>query len=570
MEQIRQALAAIKAQAGRLTPTQKMLMASLAVLLAMTMFLVTQYAGRRELVELMPGAAPEGAAQAVEFLRASNIEHAVREGRPFVAPDRKYAVLAQMTQQGRLPSETTLMFDALAEGQSWMLSADQRRQNYLLALQNELAAVIGEMDGVRKAAVIIDSPPPGGLGMSARKATASAVVFSYSGPLRQNAVDAIAGLIAGAVSGLDIADVRVIDGATNRQLRARTEDGLVASDYLELLEKYEERFRQKLLDALVYIPGVIVAVNAQVDVRRTQLSETRYMPSGEGTVGLLSREGSTERNQSQSPSGAEPGVRPNTGADLTRGGGRAEQFTESESDGEFENRFGETSTQTFDPRGMPTRVNATVNVPRSYFVERWRRAQPSAVGAEAEGDAAAPEPTEEQIQPLVQSEIDRIRAAVEPLVDTTSELGGTAGAVVVSMIPDAPGLIMGLSDPLGSGSSGGAGGLMDGAVSPGLVRNLALGALAVGALGVMAMILRKAGRRQALPSAEELVGIPPALRHNLDVFGEADEADANLTGVELTDTDVETRKKFEQVADLVRDKPQEAAFVLGRWIKQEE
>jgi len=560
MDQLRRAIATIQAQASKLTPSQKLLMFSLAVVLAMTMFIVSQYASSKTMIELMPGAEPAALTRAVAFLDANSIEHEMRDGRPWVVPTRKFSVLAQMGESGSLPSDTSFMFSDMIEQGSWTDSTTQRKQYYNLALQNTLASIIMEMNGIRKAQVLIDAPDPTGLGMATRRATASATVFPTSpGGLTQSAVDAIAGLIAGAVAGLDMAEVRVIDGLTNRQRRARNDEDMAASDHLEMVVKYEQRYREKILDHLSYIPGVIVSINAAVDVRQVTSQEQKFLPSGEGSVGMIASEMGQDQQQQSAKRGGESGVRPNTGLSINPSGGAGDSFTDSTSDSKFENKFGSRTENIVDRRGMATRINATVNVPESYFVDRWRRAQ----GQPTEGGEETL-PTTQELEPTVQAETERIRLALEPLVDMTAELGGAAGVVIVSMIPDTPAGGVGGAMTAGLGGSGGGGG--GGILASGLVKNVALGGVALLAVFLMAMSLKKVGKAENMPSAEELVGLPPALKDNIEMFGEADEAESTLTGIELSDDDIQSRKKYEQVASLVGERPTDAAFILNKWI----
>jgi flagellar M-ring protein FliF len=567
MDQLRRAIATIQAQASKLSPSQKLLMISLSVVLAMTMFIVSQYASSKTMIELMPGADPASMTRAVEFLSVNNIRHEMRDGRPWVVPDRKFAVLAQMGESGSLPADTTFLFNDMIEQGSWTDSTTQRKQYYNLALQNTLASIIAEMHGIRKAQVLIDAPEPTGLGMATRKATASATVFPTTpGGLSQSAVDAIAGLIAGAVAGLDMAEVRVIDGLTNRQRRARNDEDMATSDHLETVAKYEQRFREKIIDHLAYIPGVIVSINASVDVRQVTSQTQAYLPSGEGSVGMIKSEMAHDQQQESARQGAESGVRPNTGLSLDPGAGAGDSFTENESDSAFENKFGSRTENIVDRRGMATRINATVNVPESYFIDRWRRAQ----GQPADDTGAeATLPTTQDLDPIVAAESERIRAAIVPLVDMTAEEGGAAGVVIVSMIPDLPAGGIGGAMSAGVGGFGGGGGGGGGILASGMVKNVALGGVALLAVFLMAMNLKKVGRAEAHPSAEELVGLPPALKDNVEMFGEADEAESNLTGIELSDDDLQMRKKHEQVSSLVSERPSDAAFILNKWISSE-
>jgi len=104
----------------------------------------------------------------------------------------------------------------------------------------------------------------------------------------------------------------------------------------------------------------------------------------------------------------------------------------------------------------------------------------------------------------------------------------------------------------------------------GIVKPVALGALVLLSLGMMVSMVRKASRQPALPSAEELVGIPPALEPNNDVVGEADETQTAMTGIEIDDESLKASKMLEEVATLVKNNPSQASQVFNRWVNTEQ
>jgi flagellar M-ring protein FliF len=558
MGQLRTALEQMRKQLSTLTLTQKMLITSLVVTVAMAMFVVSQYAGSAQMVELSRGMTSDQQATAVEFLRVNGVDHKMRNGSVYVPLERKYAVLGQMQMQGALPNDTSLLFDTLIDQQSWTMSSAKQRQMYMIAKQNELANIINGMDGIRDAKVMIDSPPRTGIGQSVRLATASASVRSTSGAgLNQHTVDAIAQLIAGSEAGLDVERIRVIDASTNKQYKARSDTDMVASSYLEHQEVVERRAREKVLDYLQYIDGVIVAVSAQVDIRRSTARIDSVLNPGEGTVTAPVQESSHEVTERQASRSGEPGARSNVGLDIAEGRSSGPTHEEVTADSTLTTEFGRKIEQIEDPRGMPTKINASINIPRSYFVLRWENMN---------GDAAGQGPTDDDLQPVVDAEVERIRGGIQPLVETQSDSGIVTGTVIVSMIPDMPqaapaqagGFLAGMATPAAGG----------GVQINGMAKTVAMGALAFFALALMGLTLRKASKRQELPTPEELVGVPPALQMHSDVVGEADEADAALTGIELSDDDIQRGKLLEQVAALVKDEPREAASIMSRWISE--
>jgi flagellar biosynthesis/type III secretory pathway M-ring protein FliF/YscJ len=98
-----------------------------------------------------------------------------------------------------------------------------------------------------------------------------------------------------------------------------------------------------------------------------------------------------------------------------------------------------------------------------------------------------------------------------------------------------------------------------------MIERVLVGALALLAVGMMLMMVRKAGKKVELPTPEELVGIPPALTSDSDIVGEADETDTPMTGIEVDDDQAQANKMLEQVTDLVQNNPETAAKLIGRW-----
>ncbi|PKL33885.1 MAG: hypothetical protein CVV40_00280 [Planctomycetes bacterium HGW-Planctomycetes-2] len=564
MQRLRQTFATVSAASQRLTVSQKLLIGTVAILMVMTLFLIQVYTGGRESVSLLPGKSPEEQAAAAAFLRTRNVPFtSAPSGEVQVPAGQEDMLRAQMAEGNVLTGDNRVLFDNLIGKQSWTMSQQQNAMMETIAVQNELAKIIANMSGVRSASVILNLPQRRGLGQPRTAPSASATVFPTR-PLSQETVDTIAHLVASS-RGIDPAAVRVIDGLTNRQFKARDEDSFVGGAYLEYVAKLEERKRAQLVDMLSpYIPGVIVTVHAQVDLTRRRITTDNVFPEGKGSGSILVSEQSTERDDRQPSSGGEPGVRSNTGADIAGlGGPQGSVSKETRSDSQFQTKFGGSTEIKEDPRGNPTKINAVVNIPRSYFVEVWRTLQP----APAQGGDKPAEPGEADLQPIIVSETARIKAEVETQIDTSAGADTFKGEVQVSMIP----MIVAAIGPGGAAGPDNASALsipMGGLAMTGMVKTAALGGVALLALGLVVMTAMRATRRETLPTAAELVGLPPALDGASDLVGEAGEADSVLQGLELTDDEMRHRKMMEQVSELVGEKPSEAARILGRWMTE--
>jgi flagellar M-ring protein FliF len=574
MERARLVLASIQKYTGQLSPSQKMLVASLVVTVLLGLFVVSQFAGRPAWAELLPGANPAEQQKALAHLQQVGLRAAINNGKLVVPPEQESQAIAQLSESGKLPSDMSQLFKNILDKQSWYTSRQQSEQFFLIDLQNLLGRIISNFSGVKAATVVIDIPPPGGLGVSVRKPTASATIFMQTGrQLEQGTVDAAAGLIAGARAGLDFENIRVIDGSTGRPRKPTSAADALPTTYLEHAARVEHQTREKLQELLSYIPGVIVAVTAQVDVTSVSAQVRRNFDRGQGTVALPRSESTQRTNQSDSSRSAEPGVRSNTSADInsgSRSGGTS--MEQEDSDNTMENHVGSRFEKIIDPRGMPTFMAASVNVPRSFVVSLLKSATAPAAAA-GTAPAAPTEPTEAEIDARFAIEKVRIEEAVQAHVKVRTPEGELVpGTVTVAMIPfdvlppatNTAGMFGGLM--AGGGGGGGLGGILGG----GLFDKLVVGVLAAVAMGMMLTMVRKAGRKLELPTAEQLVGKPPALETRSEVIGEADESESAMEGIEVADEEVAKQKMLESVQQLVTSSPETAAKLVNRWVAVEE
>ncbi len=575
MNQLRQVLDNAGTYIGKMTASQKLLLASLAVIAAMTMFLVSQYASKPALVDLM---AESGDSMAVSSLRAAGIRAEVVNGNIQVPPSQQTSAMAILAQSGQLPGDTTLLFQNLIQSQDWKASKEQHRQQFNIALQNELSRVISQFRFVKSASVILDVPQSSGLGRAVRAPTASVTIFTSGGaPIGQDTVDAVAGMVMGAVSGLSPKNIQVIDGSTGQPRTVSSEDSRMASKFLDQSQTVAEDKKQQIKEMLGHIPGVIVSVSAMVDVKKVASTERAYALADQGSVSLVKSQGATEDKMQQASRGAEPGVRSNQTASINTGGASGNSSESSDTIKEYDNQFGYTETQTVDPRGMPTHIRASIIVPEEYIREILTNAQP------ASDDGSEPAPiTAEDIRERFEGMDGNsgfkslIVQQVQPhLIGQAPDGSVLDGDVVVSMAPigDAYNRIGQVQSAgfMGSMLGGGGGGGPSLLLGNGnLIETLLVGVLAVVAIFMMLTMVKRSSKHIELPTAEELVGIPPQLEGMSDMIGEADEGDAAMTGIEVEDAMVEIQQLREQVGELINADPEAAAGLIKRWAEVEE
>ncbi|HCT44564.1 MAG: hypothetical protein CMJ35_12880 [Phycisphaerae bacterium] len=562
MQQLRSIMTQIQEQFAKMTASQKLLIASLAVIASMTLFLVSQYAAKPAMTDLM---AVGSDGDTIGALHAAGFTAEMQDGRVVVPEGQQRSALAYLAQSGKLPGDTTLLFSNLIGSQDWKASSQQHRQQFNIALQNELSATIADFRGVSKASVILDIPQTTGLGRAARPPSGSVTIFTAGvDSLSQDMVDAAARLVSSSVSGLTPERVQVIDGSTGRARKTNDDSSRSSGRYLEYAAEVEKHTREKLEGLFGHIPNVVVSVTAHVDITSVQSTENIYTPKDEGSVAILKSEKKTDATTRMANRGAEAGVRSNQAVAINEGSTSVGNSSEQNmGDTEFDTAIGNRTKTVLDPRGMPTHLSASVIIPQEYIMKIIEQSR----AGEADGE---PEPVT-----LVEAQdfFDQAKPAFEELVKPhLMSLGGEGqvqpGELSLQMAPMG-GLMF---SPGGGQSVGMLGSLTSGGglVKQGerLAETVLVGVLAVVALGMMAMMVKRTSKRIELPDAESLVGIAPNLEGDGDLIGEAGEGEHVMTGIEVDDQLVEVQKLREQVSELIMQDPESAAGLVERWAEQ--
>ncbi|MBT8486211.1 MAG: hypothetical protein HKO59_13400 [Phycisphaerales bacterium] len=549
MFSINETLQTVQQQLRGLTGTARLLISSLLVILVMALLLVAVYTGRSALVPLgLSTISPEARTQAINYLQVQGIKWREQGGDILVPTEQRHVLLAQLTEN-ELITPDQINFSTVIQDDSPFTGRSARRTRYLVAKMNEVSRMISEMNGIDRATVVIDQPEgPGGIGIARIEPTASVNVTTTGEALSRTQADAVARIVAGSHAPLKVENVTVVDARTNRRVAARTEDALGVSEHLEHKQATERHVKRKIEEMLSYIPGLLVAVNAQVDGSEVVTHRVGVEEPKHG----VTAESSRERNATNVPYAGEPGVRANAGDALTVSGLQS-TMSETENDTRTIPAFPTSDTSIRQDRGFALKINATIKVPQSWFLAIYRLEQGDPA---AEADAAT-------LQPIVDRVTQQIRGDVEPLVETDARQGALPGTVVVSSYSDAAIA----RDDGGGWAQTGVGSML---VSDGGIKSIGLGALALVSLMFMLMIVRKASHDEEMPTAEELVGLPPALADGeLDLVGEADESVAAMEGVEIDEESVRRQQMLEQINDLAVNSSDEAAGLLRKWMKAE-
>jgi flagellar biosynthesis/type III secretory pathway M-ring protein FliF/YscJ len=552
MQALQKSLESIVAQLKGLSPTARLLIGAMMVILVLSLLLVAMLAGRPNLVPLaLPASLPDEAkARAVTYLQSASIPYEERSGRLHVPADRQYAILANLPES-QVVGLDQIDFNTLMEQESPFLSRAQSEKRWLGMKMRMLSQMLSKMTGIRSAEIVIDEARGApGFGRSFTPPSATVNIVTDGSRLTQDQVDAIARSVAKAHAGMSVNDVAVIDALAGVSLQARSADDLASAKYLELQREIERSLQAKIVEQLA-IPGVRVAVNAIVDATREERHSTVYQAPVVGPLEATSR----ATNQSETTRAAESGVVPNTGVAIVPRGAPASTLSDERSSEKTQPQFPTIKSVLSDSKGYPLQINASISVPRSYLV-RVHQEERSDPAATLDDAAAAA---------ILQREKTRIEEQVRPLLRTAELAGSQPGQVSVEMHRDFGDLVAG--SPMASESAGWAAAAGD----SGLVKYVGLGSLALVCLAMMVMMVRRANVREELPTAAELVGVPKALEtEDSDVVGEADESSPALEGVELDDAQLRRQQMLVEINEMVKGKPAEAATLVRKWMRSEE
>jgi len=547
------------AQLKALPVTARMLIIALMVILAMSLFLVAQIAGRPSMLPLPLSLDGDNRTAVLAYLERTGTPYQERGGRVLVPAAQRNTVLEQLTTS-EVVGAADFDFSKIMEDESPFLTREQNRRRWMVTKMSVLSGLISQFSGIERATVVIDQPNARGFGRTHVSPTASVTVVPRGDGLSPRTIEAIANLVAGAQPGMKAHDVRIIDAKSGTSHTARSEELLGGSNHMEIKQKAERQLKQNIETFLDYIRGVRVVVNVMPDTRQVEKRTDGY---DEPKVGPLSLDRRLIESRTRSTA-AEPGVRPNTGANIAATGVGGSQLTDESSRERTESKFGRDAEHIKDPKGNALKINVSILIPRLYFVAMYRLDHND---AQAVPDSAT-------LDPLVATETARIKAMVVPLIDTAPYPGAQAGTVVVSMM-DGMGVTgvaagPGLAVPVVGPGASSPGSLVAVPFDGSLLKYLLLTGLSLLSLAMMYMMARKAGSQSQLPTAQEIVGVPPPLpTDQSEVVGEAEVSAPAMEGVELDEAALRQKQMLGQISNMVRQNPDEVANLLRRWIRVE-
>jgi flagellar biosynthesis/type III secretory pathway M-ring protein FliF/YscJ len=559
MDFLKNQAAKIREQLAGLTPSQRMLAGSLAVIMVMTLMWWTRYAGTSEMEDLYAqDLSAEDLARISSELESHGIAKKVVGNRIQVAPERKLEAQGMLSFNQAGPHDTSSGFDEIYNKMNspWNPS-DTQAVMFNRAKEATLAQIMREWPGVRDARVVINNAQRRVFGEASVMPSATvSLKLKGSGekPTTKRLIEASADTVAGAVSGMLRSKVNVIIDGASHSVQDRDADGNGGGDtWMELVKEHERYFSTKIQDHLRWLDGVYVTVSVDPKMQQILIEKESYDKKGTLSIPQTTRE-RTDENSTNSHPPSEPGAVPNTGVanqgvSVANGaapaGGGGEGTVSNTSETETKNTILPSWVHETikSPAGASAVVGASVSIPRSYFVRIFKTATGS-----------TKDPDEPTLTPFINAEMNRIKPMVLACVSKTPEdkvsvewyWDGLPSTDVSAQPAAATSLPLALT---------------------GHMKEIGIGALAVISLFMVSMMVRKGSPAPIIPPQSERPVVASKVGDD-DVVGEAGGGTHSMEGMELDDDSVKTEQMVSQVSTMVKENPDGAASLVKRWLNR--
>lgn len=276
------ALARVRELNDRLTPTQKMALSGLAVVLILGIAVAIWFANDTEMATLYSNLDEKQAGRIAEDLRTRNVDYELAAGGTviLVPASQVYELRLQMATNGVVGTGST-GYELIEKSEFFGMPEDVIEVTKKRMLEGELARSIASFEEVSAARVHLALPKESLFVEDQKPASASVVVQLERGAtLSGFQVKGIVNLVAGAVTGLEVENVNVVNqrGKVLNRRSPDSIDGATSFDYRRTLERDLEAKATEVLERVVGSGRAVVRVKANIDFSREERTEELYDP----------------------------------------------------------------------------------------------------------------------------------------------------------------------------------------------------------------------------------------------------------------------------------------------------
>lgn len=333
-----------------------------------------------------------------------------------VPRSNRYQYLQALTQSNFTPENfDSALDDALSGSSPWFEPKELRELKVQHATQKKLSQVISAIAGIDNATVQYHEERLGGFPPKTEKSATIAVAASGRRPLEADLVRAVRKTAANwfNIPPENTVVTDLIRGKTYSGSNDIDENGAADTVYADTKKMYEKIWKDKILDRLSMYPGIIAAVNVELEPELN--NETQKVTYDPQPTAVQSNSETKSLETRPSDSGR-PGAVPNQVASNSP---RAIETTNQQQTTSEESRENQVSVagheQTITKKASlpPKIVTASVGVPKSLFRQLWQKNQRLKTGA---GGQPPQEPTPAELTQIEKDTITSIETALVNLV----------------------------------------------------------------------------------------------------------------------------------------------------------
>lgn len=285
-----------------------------------------------------------------------------------VSPANVDRYTATLVASSSLPADFAQDFDNMVEKIGTFTTESHRRDMMDEGRKRRLSKILGAMEDVDEAIIDWDRPQTKGLSRNSTPAAQVSIRLKGGQPISGEQVRSFKSFVAGALAGVSRDQVTVTDLNTTRTFGPSSPQDAELDRILQQMEQYKARYEAAIAKILVNIPDVMISVNVELDpMRSTVESEVKL----ETKPFVASNR--VEKRESQSDERSvkgEPGVGSNrpppTQANASTPGSQSGKKTK-ETVEESNNIPSVTKVQRHTEGLFPKNVSVAISVPKDYY-----------------------------------------------------------------------------------------------------------------------------------------------------------------------------------------------------------
>ncbi|QDT65651.1 hypothetical protein [Calycomorphotria hydatis] len=519
---------------GKMSPSQRLTLIAVPIVL-MAAFAALTYRGStssRAALSWGKTFTTDELVSAEQTLIEAGLNDFSREGQRLMVPAHEVEKYnAALLVDGNLPSQWASEFEKQLEKSSIFTSSDQLQAMKDVALQKELRTVLRAVPDIDDAHVHWARSRAARWPDRRERVTATVTLRPRRGrELGGDTVRSIRAAVANMIPNLMPEDVTIFDQTTAKAYTAERAGDPFDAKVIGWIEQHTRIYQDKISKALSYIPEVLVTVNVDIDNIRTQIVREQTVDAKK-TVTLASRDVSRSVTSSEQATEAEPGAVSNVPRQLSSSTAARRSMKTDESDSQSRTVPSFRVTEQEFLSAMPKAVQVSVSVPEEYYdgVALQR-------GLSSGEDGADKKAFDTAVATIRKEEEQKVRDQIRLLIPAGSPDTAVHVTSVTRVIPEVPEISIPWTQITGE-----------------LVHDWG-GTVVLSLLGFWIVYTITRG----LPKIEQTEAFPDDPETTLA-------QKANIMPKEPDAPPEPTQRDLLQ--DTVRDNPDVAAAILGKWIQ---